>query len=74
MPTIVRHNPPPTPTPPPTFDLLGLSHIEMQSLVMVCFHATTFQAYLKNAGFLKTGLSVDLNRLYHLIKTEVPHP
>lgn len=71
---IRRNDPPPVPQPPPTYDLIDLPVSEMQSLVMVCYHATTFVEYLKESGFYKGCLSVDLNRLYHVIKTEVPHP
>ena len=74
MATIVKHQPPPAEQPPPTFDLCGLTLSEMQSLVMLCYHSTTFQQYMKNAGFVKASLGEELNRLYHLIKTEVHHP
>lgn len=66
MTNIVRHDPPPS--PPPTFDIFGLSLQEIQALKMVCDHSYLFRQYLLDKGRADLrGCTGDLALLFHEI-------
>ena len=64
---VVRRDPPPSPQPPPTYDIVGLSGDDLRTLIEVCQRATYIATTLHSTGIRAPhhAISDVLNRIYH---------